>query len=198
MKVLNAYAGIGGNRHLWPSEWVITAVELNPRVAAEYQARYPDDVVIVGDAHRYVLDHAHEFDAIWTSPPCPTHSRINNTRKVKPKPDPSLWEQIAFLRALGRPFVVENVHTYYDPPILPDLVTERHYYWTSEPPVLVTSHWTPAKLGRRHESADQLADNYGLPRLAAGSVPDRRLAMRNAVLPSEGLEIAQAAFEVPR
>lgn len=194
MKVLNAYAGIGGNRHLWPDDWEVAAVEINPRVAAEYQARYPNDTVIVSDAHDYVLEHAHEFDAVWTSPPCPTHSRINNTRKVKPKPDQSLWDQIAFLQALGKPFVVENVHTYYAPPILPDLVTERHYYWTSTPPILVTTHWTPAKLGRRHETADELADNYGLPRLVPGSVPDRRLAMRNAVLPGEGLEIALAAF----
>ncbi|WP_396657160.1 DNA cytosine methyltransferase [Microbacterium oxydans] len=194
MRVLNAYAGIGGNRHLWPDDWKVTAVEWNARVAAEYQTRYPNDTVVVADAHQYVLDHAHEFDAIWTSPPCPTHSRINNTRKVKPTPDPSLWEQITFLRELGLPFVVENVHTYYEPPTLPDLVTERHYYWTNRPPTLVTTHWTPAKLGRRHETADELADNYGLPRLAPGSVPDRRLAMRNAVLPGEGLEIALAAF----
>lgn len=194
LRVLNAYAGIGGNRHLWPAEWRVTAVEWSPRVAAEYQARYPADTVIVADAHTYVMEHAHEFDAVWTSPPCPTHSRINNTRKAKPKPDPSLWEQIAHLRGLGIPYVVENVHTYYAPPILPDLVTERHYYWTSCPPVLMSHHWTPAKLGRKHETADELADNYGLPRLAPGSVPDRRLAMRNAVLPSEGLEIARAAF----
>lgn len=198
LRVLNAYAGIGGNRHLWPDEWEITAVEWNPRVAAEYQARYPHDTVIVGDAHAFVMEHAADFDAVWTSPPCPTHSRINNTRRVKPEPDPSLWQQIAHLRDLGIPHVVENVHTYYHPPILPDLVTERHYYWTTSPPDLVTEHWTPVKIGRRRETADDLADNYGLPRLAPGSVPDRRLALRNAVLPSEGLELAFAAFTAAR
>ena len=30
MRILNAYAGIGGNRHLWPAEWDITAIELEP------------------------------------------------------------------------------------------------------------------------------------------------------------------------
>ena len=35
MNILNLYAGIGGNRHLWGDEHNITAVELNEKVAAE-------------------------------------------------------------------------------------------------------------------------------------------------------------------
>lgn len=34
MKILNLYAGIGGNRKLWGNEHEITAVELDPDIAA--------------------------------------------------------------------------------------------------------------------------------------------------------------------
>ena len=200
LRVLNAYAGIGGNRHLWPARWKVTAVENDPRVAAEYARRYPDDVVLVEDAHAFVMERAAEFDASWSSPPCPTHSRlaINVARRkgVEPEPDPRLWEEIAHLRALGGRYVVENVHTYYAPPIAPDVVTERHYYWTNNAPLMV---WPLAVLpvsGRRVGlTADSIAESYGLPPLPAGSVADRRKAMRNAVVPIEGLVIAESAFD---
>lgn len=198
MLVLNAYAGIGGNRHLWPSTWKVTAVELDERVAAEYARRYPQDTVLVEDAHAFVMDHAHEFDARWTSPPCPTHSRLAQNvasrygRELKP--DPRLWEEIRHLRELGGGYVVENVHTYYQPPIAPDVVTSRHYYWTSHAPAMLTrQHVAPLHSRTR---ADEYAAAYGLPPLPLGAVGDSRKAMRNAVVPFEGLEIATAAFSV--
>lgn len=196
IRVLNAYAGIGGNRHLWPEEWRVTAVEIDPRVAAEYARRYPADEVLVEDAHAYVLAHAHEFDAVWTSPPCPTHSRLAKVNAVRYgrelAPDPRLWAEIEHLRALGGRYVVENVHTYYTPPITPDLVSPRHYYWTNEAPVMLTHHQV-IPLGPSTR-ADQFAASYGLPPLERGAVPDMRKAMRNAVVPAEGLEVALAAF----
>lgn len=201
MRVLNAYAGIGGNRHLWPEDWDITAVELHPRVAAEYARRYPADTVVTADAHAFVLAHAHEFDAVWTSPPCPTHSRLARAAAARTgralQPDPRLWDEIAHLRSLhesaGRSYVVENVHTYYMPPVPPDLVTDRHYYWASGVPLLLT----PVVGLRFHDSeltADGYADLYGLPRIPWGAVPSARTAFRNAVVPVEGLEVASAAF----
>lgn len=199
MRVLNAYAGIGGNRHLWPDEWQVTAVELDPRVAAEYARRYPDDVVLVEDAHAYVMEHAHEFDAVWTSPPCPTHSRlaINVAKRqgIEPVPDPRLWIEVEHLQSLGGRFVVENVHTYYDPPIAPTVISSRHYYWASGEPVMLTP--TEARLSARLGAAEY-AEAYGLPPLVSGSVPDMRKAMRNAVVPIEGYEIATAAFATDR
>ena len=200
LRVLNAYAGIGGNRHLWPASWRVTAVEIDPRVAAEYARRYPNDTVLVEDAHAHVMERAHEYDARWTSPPCPTHSRlavnVAKRKGVEPAPDPRLWAEIEHLRALGGHYVVENVHTYYAPPIAPDVVTDRHYYWMSNPPMML------APIARTiigtwegySTSADDLADAYGLPRLARSSVPNRTRAMRNAVVPLEGLQIASAAF----
>ena len=76
LKILNLYAGIGGNRKLWEGHEV-TAVEFNPEIAKIYQDLFPNDKVIVGDAHQYLLEHYKEFDFIWASPPCPTHSRMN-------------------------------------------------------------------------------------------------------------------------
>ena len=69
MKVLNLYAGIGGNRKLW-QDVEVTAVELNPKIAEIYQDLFPDDTVVVGDAHQYLLDHFKEFDFIRCQKGC--------------------------------------------------------------------------------------------------------------------------------
>jgi len=79
MKILNLYAGIGGNRKLWGNDHEITAVELNPRIAAVYADLFPNDTIIVTDAHEYLLKHFHEFDFVWSSPPCPSHSKCEKT-----------------------------------------------------------------------------------------------------------------------
>lgn len=53
MKVLNLYAGIGGNRMLWTG-CRVTSVERDPNIAAVYKSLAPDDTVIVADAHAYL------------------------------------------------------------------------------------------------------------------------------------------------
>lgn len=77
MKILNLYAGLGGNRKLWGNDHEVTAVELDPEVARIYQSNFPNDTVIVGDAHDYLLKNFESFDFIWASPPCPSHSKMN-------------------------------------------------------------------------------------------------------------------------
>ena len=57
MKILNLYAGIGGNRKLWGDGHEITAIEFNPEIAKIYQDFFPNDKVIVTDAHQYLLEH---------------------------------------------------------------------------------------------------------------------------------------------
>ena len=83
MKILNLYVGIGGNRKLWGNEHQITAVEIDPKIAAIYQEFFPNDEVIVADAHEYLLKHYKEFDFIWSSPPCPSHSHIRKELAVE-------------------------------------------------------------------------------------------------------------------
>jgi len=89
-KVLNAYACLGGNRYKWDLvakeaniEMQVTAIELDPELARMYKERFPNDTVIVADAHQYLLDHYKEFDFIWSSPPCPTHSIVNHFLNAK-------------------------------------------------------------------------------------------------------------------
>lgn len=138
MKVLNLYAGIGGNRKLWGNNHDITAVELRPEIAAIYRDFYPNDKVIVGDAHQYLLDHYQEFNFIWTSPPCQTHSKLRGLTcvargQVKPAYfDLKLWQEIIFLKNYCKvPFVVENVIPYYKPLIAPDFKIQRHLFWSN-------------------------------------------------------------------
>lgn len=137
IKILNAYCGVGGNRKDWPDDEIeVTAVELNPEIAAIYQDFFPNDKVIVADAHQYILDHYKEFDFIWSSPPCPTHSKMNfllqNKNNYKLKfPDMKLYEEIIFLKQWFKGnWVVENVKSYYEPLIKPQ-ITARHYFWAN-------------------------------------------------------------------
>lgn len=74
LKVLNLYAGIGGNRKLW-DDVDVTAVEIDPQIAEIYQDFFPCDEVVVGDAHQFLHENYQNYDFIWSSPPCPTHSR---------------------------------------------------------------------------------------------------------------------------
>lgn len=133
MKILNLYAGIGGNRKLWDGHEV-TAVELNPEIAKTYQSTFSNDTVIVADAHQYLLDHYKEYDFIWSSPPCPTHSRTNyflNAQGIVRYPDMNLYQEIILLQNFFEGlFCVENVIGYYDPLIKP-IEMGRHYLWTN-------------------------------------------------------------------
>jgi DNA (cytosine-5)-methyltransferase 1 len=139
MKILNLYACLGGNRYKWnevKEDIEVTAIELDSELAKLYKERFPNDKVIVADAHKYLLDHYKEFDFIWSSPPCPTHSKVRMSQKNEdffiPKyPDMALYQQIIFLNfhCLGK-YVVENVIPYYNP-LIPAKKRGRHLYWTN-------------------------------------------------------------------
>ena len=70
MKILKLYGGNGGNRKYWEESHSITAVEYKPEIAKIYQDFFPNDKVIVEDAHQYLLEHFEEFDFIWSYQPC--------------------------------------------------------------------------------------------------------------------------------
>jgi DNA (cytosine-5)-methyltransferase 1 len=135
MKVLNLYACLGGNRYKW-TDCEVTAVELDPEAAKLYQERFPQDKVIVADAHQYLLDHFQEFDFIWSSPPCPSHSRVRVSQKSRENfkfiyPDLKLYEEVIFLDNFFKgKYVVENVIPYYEP-LIPAKKRGRHLYWTN-------------------------------------------------------------------
>jgi DNA (cytosine-5)-methyltransferase 1 len=137
MKILNLYACLGGNRYKWnevKDDIEVTAVELDPECARLYQERFPNDRVIVADAHQYLLDHYKEYDFIWSSPPCPTHSRLQISLKTKSKmkyPDMKLYEEIIFLdNFYNGKYCVENVIPFYEP-LIHAKKRGRHLYWTN-------------------------------------------------------------------
>lgn len=133
MKILNLYACLGGNRLLWEN-CEVTAVELDPELAKLYQERFPNDTVIVADAHQYLLDHFKEFDFIWSSPPCPDNSRARFWRHSQSNPvypDLRLYQEVILLEHHFKGnWVVENVIPYYEP-LIPAQKRGRHLYWTN-------------------------------------------------------------------
>ena len=132
MKALNLYAGLGGNRKLWENVNV-TAIELDPKIASVYQRLNPNDNVVITDAHEYLLNHYQEFDFIWSSPPCQSHSKmIRSGRNRKPRyPDMQIYEEILFLKHNFKgDWVVENVIPYYKPFMEPKKLG-RHLFWAN-------------------------------------------------------------------
>lgn len=134
LKVLNLYAGIGGNRELWDNVKV-TAVEIDKEIAEMYLEKFPADKMIIGDAHQYLLDNFDDFDFIWSSPPCPTHSRARFStwgKWLPVYPDLSLYQEVIFLQNYFKgKWVVENVISFYDPLIKPRIILDRHYIWSN-------------------------------------------------------------------
>jgi DNA (cytosine-5)-methyltransferase 1 len=141
MKVLNLYACLGGNRYKWNEvadeagiKIEVTAVELDEEAAKLYQERFTADTVIVADAHEYLLNNYKEYDFIWSSPPCPTHSRARFARRnttIPAYPDMKLYQEILFLEKwFNGKYVVENVIPYYEP-LVSAKKRGRHLYWTN-------------------------------------------------------------------
>jgi DNA (cytosine-5)-methyltransferase 1 len=133
MEVLNLYACLGGNRLLWDN-CNVTAIELDIELCNLYQKRFPNDLVINTDAHKYLLNNYQKFDFIWSSPPCPSHSKARFARQKNTEsiyPDFKLYEEIIFLKHyFKKPYCVENVIPYYKP-LIPGHIRDRHIYWTN-------------------------------------------------------------------
>ncbi len=120
MKILNLYCGLGGNRKLWGDNQEILAIDNNWDILKIYHDFFPNDQILCSDAHQYLLEHFQEFDFIWSSPPCPSHSHIRKELGVgsgqnQPVyPDMKLYEEILLLQHYYKgKYVVENVVSYY-------------------------------------------------------------------------------------
>lgn len=189
-RVLNLYAGLGGNRKLWPESAEVTAVEFNPDIAAVYSSLYPNDTVIVADAHKYLLDHYKEFDFIWSSPPCQSHSSFRHNMCVRYKgtpekyPDMTLYEEIVFLKHyFKRKWVVENVVPYYGE-LIPARKLNRHLYWAN----FELSDIPKSGEVIRSMHIPDLQKLHGID-LTGVKISNKRQILRNCVSPEAGLSI---------
>jgi DNA (cytosine-5)-methyltransferase 1 len=201
MKILNLYAGLGGNRKLWGASHEITAVEYDRATADAYSTYFPNDEMIVDDAHDFLLKNYMNYDFIWASPPCPSHSDMRRMwvdagRYDPVYPDMQLYQEIILLKQYAKDkikFVIENVKPYYNPLIPPDAEIHRHYYWCNFKiyPFHVESN-------RKHRKIRATDGCYGFD-LAESKIKDKRKALRNMVDPELGRHILQCAegFQEP-
>lgn len=203
MKVLNGYGGIGGNRKLW-NDVEVTTVEQNPEIAKVYSKLFPSDTVIVGDAHQYLLEHYKEFDFIWLSPPCPSHSCIRKIGAKNPRadgrfqnnmiyPDMSLYQEIILLKEFAFPektkWVVENVMPYYEPLITGKKISP-HLFWSNYP---INEKKFPRD--RLHDNFTETKEIMGVDLLNFDFTSNQRRAIyRNCVNPKIGKFVFDMAY----
>ena len=191
MKILNLYAGIGGNRKLWGGDIKVVAVENDPDIAAVYAQLFTDDTVIVADAHDYLLKHYKEFDFIWSSPPCPSHGQYRFNVGFKAKgyaplyPDMKLYEEIIFLKHYySGIWLVENVVPFYEPLVKPTAILQRHLFWSNSPIDYISI--APKKLRTKNKISD-----YGElgEMIKDTKISNKRQVLRNCVDPELGLHV---------
>lgn len=199
MKVLNLYAEIGGNRKLWQG-CEVTAIEIDKAIAAAYHGFFPGDIMIVGDAHTYLIDNYLHFDFIWSSPPCQSHSRfILSGRNQSPRyPDMGIYQEIIFLQTYSTGlWVVENVVPHYKPLIDPSFKIGRHLFWSNFPvDVCGTQGWEHGPVFKKRITELQywLGIHSNVSIYYNGN-HDPRQVYRNCVHPDVGLHIYNAALK---
>ena len=187
MKILNLYAGLGGNRYGWGDGHEVHAFEYDLDIASIYKGRFPDDSIYTHDAHEWLLKvYKHDnIDFIWSSPPCQTHSSFRQNicvryRGTKPVyPDMKLWQEILFLQANATcNWVVENVKPYYTPLIAPSFTIGRHYFWSNK--VIDTSGFTSRKSNIRGAQIKDLSLYHDID-LSDIKIKNKRQILRNMV-----------------
>jgi len=197
IKVLNLYAGIGGNRKLWDNDLIeVTAIENVPEIAEVYKHFFPQDKVIITDAHEYLLNNYSEFDFIWSSPPCQSHSSFRHNICVRYRgtpaeyPDMRLYQEILFLKHHFKgKWVVENVNPYYEPLIKGKLL-QRHLFWSN----FEIGNKQFKKDIIRHAQIPDLQTIHGFD-LSKYHLKNKRQILRNCVLPELALHIFLSALK---
>jgi len=198
-EILNLYAGIAGNRKDWGDKYNVTAVENDTAIAKIYQDLFPNDKVIIGDAHQYLLEHYKEFDFIWSSPPCQSHSSFRQNicvrfRGTKPVyPEMTLYQEILFLQYnFDGKWVVENVKPYYKPLIEPTSILQRHLFWSN----FEIPNKEFKKDNIRTAQIPDLEKKYGYD-LSGYKLKNKRQVLRNCVEPKLGKYILDIALTNP-
>ena len=196
IKVLNLYAGIGGNRKLW-EDVKVTAVEYDMEIAAVYKDLFPNDEIIIGDAHEYLLKHYKEFDFIWASPPCPSHSHIRKELGADLGvvdaiyPDMKLYEEILLLQHYFKgKFCVENVMPFYKP-LIEGKKLQRHLFWSNFPLNEKKFEGDNIHLGTNKEFSDRIGIDLSKYKLPSNK---QRTMYRNCVNSNLGKYVFDMAY----
>lgn len=202
IKILNLYAGIGGNRKFWSDneeyKIKVTAIEYDQNIAKIYKDNFPNDEVIITDAHKFLLENFRNYDFIWSSPPCPTHSKVRKQLAFKKRkdgtlfeqnkpvyPNMSLYEEIILLDNYYKGlYVVENVIPYYDPLIEPQILG-RHCLWSN-------MEFPKIKIEARgsFDNINELSNKCGFDISNYKNI-NKKLVLRNCVEP----EISKIVFK---
>ena len=185
MKILNLYCGLGGNRKHWEGHQ-ITAVEQDLSIGNAYAELYPQDRVIIGDAHEYLLNNYKDYDFIWSSPPCQSHGQYRYNVGFRAKaykalyPDLKLYEEILFLKHYytGN-WVVENTKPFYLPLVEPTAKLGRHIFWSNFD--IPDKFFGPSNM----RSKNKISDYEGFD-ISHTGISNKRQVLRNCVEPELG------------
>jgi len=199
MRILNLYAGIGGNRKMWGDDHEVTAVEYIPEIANIYQDFFPKDKVIVTDAHQYLLENYEKFDFIWSSPPCQTHSQIRYNigfkanrkyKKVKAVyPAMELYQEIILLdKYFSGLWVVENTIPYYEP-LIRGVKSGGHIWWSN----FYIGEIKSGNRNHRGGTVETLQDRKQLD-ISKYDIGNKRQILRNCVEPEVGKRVLDYAI----
>lgn len=194
MKILNLYSGIGGNRAKWGDNISITSIEKEQYIADAYKEMYPNDIVIVSDAHEFLIKNHNNYDFVWSSPPCPTHSKQSLQlvgHGIYRYPDMSLYQEIIFLKHFFKgKFLVENVIPYYKPLIKETKKIDRHLFWSN---FNISDFQTERNHNVTKATKEELSEYHGIN--LPIKTKNKRTLYRNCVHPDIGLHILNCALK---
>lgn len=186
MKILNLFCGIGGNRAYWPGRHDVTAVDESDLALRFYRDLYGADNIVQADAWMFLLDNFQDFDFIWASPPCKSHSRWRLCKKPE-YADLRIYALITFLQTWFKGlYCVENVKPYYAQ-LIPAINRGRHLLWTN---FYVPEFNTPS-VQMDTASVEGLRSHL---EYQVGDCKDREL-LRNCCHPKIGKEVLRAAIQ---
>jgi len=155
-----------------------------------------------------LLEHFDEYDFIWASPPCQSHSRTNfflSGQGIYRYPDLKLYQEIIFLMCWFKgKWVVENVIPYYKA-LIDYKKVGRHAIWCNFSIPDKQIDYVQIGTMNRQASKDaqrkaiireaQIPELLNLHGLKDFAIKNKRQILRNCVYPEVGLYILNCALE---